>query len=422
MNAKRSKLPPKNKPEKALYDAMIHTRVIGAHDNAHPNNRVGARLECVDGTILSESNQTLLAFAQDASQATTVKVGSASPSKHAETALLARAAQEGHPTEGGTLTLTTVPCPNCMNFIAAAGIKKVIIDEQETEWEQRLGQHYRATSLQIAANAGIEISRLSIEDKKREATEILVEIPPPTAQINFEDHVKQYSVTKAELGTLKPIATLKKTFADSIQQDKNPHSYKNGVVRAILPQQDGTYLIVEAEAVQIITYEHKKERLMQQNPLAGLQKQLNEITQEKETTEDASAIQSLSAQAKALEDEIKKHLDKYMTVVLPLDMVRATLSRHGIPVTKGTYFECTGIPSSHELVAFHDIADKAYLNIADKEKLWKPIDKDALEAYAAIGCDLTLPPEKRTVNNLLKKLLKPGSVTHKGEAPHCGCC
>lgn len=48
-----------------------------------------------------------------------------STATHAETAVLARAAREGHATDGAVMYVTDFPCPPCAKLVAAAGIARL---------------------------------------------------------------------------------------------------------------------------------------------------------------------------------------------------------------------------------------------------------------------------------------------------------
>lgn len=156
-----------------LYEAMLaarNTLTDEEADHLHPEktHRVGAALILADGTLLTSSNLFLKELLDEDDDPLHFKIGNASPTIHAEVALLIKAIDNGLHTEGASLLLTDAPCPNCMKMLIAAGISNIYIDaagfERKGSWYDRRGEYFDHFSKVLAAENGVSIYRIESDD------------------------------------------------------------------------------------------------------------------------------------------------------------------------------------------------------------------------------------------------------------------
>jgi dCMP deaminase len=93
--------------------------------------QVGAALRFADGTVRAAANvhhpHALSPYAQgdprsNFTQGVELELSTAT---HAEAALIAQAARDGHATAGGEIYVTDFPCPPCAKLIANAGLRRL---------------------------------------------------------------------------------------------------------------------------------------------------------------------------------------------------------------------------------------------------------------------------------------------------------
>lgn len=73
---------------------------------------------------------------------------------HAEANAITKVAKSSNSSDGATLYVTSSPCMECSKLIIQAGIKRVVYCDE-----------YRCTDgIELLERAGIEISRISIDD------------------------------------------------------------------------------------------------------------------------------------------------------------------------------------------------------------------------------------------------------------------
>ncbi len=120
------------------------------------------------------------------------KIGNASPTIHAETAVILAAP---HGVKGADMYVTDPLCPNCMKNIVEAGIKRLFIDKGgfNREFYRKNKNHFDSQSMSIARRGGVSIYTV---DTLTEIIQPLFEAdkkdtPPNDSPIEIEtiDHV-----------------------------------------------------------------------------------------------------------------------------------------------------------------------------------------------------------------------------------------
>ncbi len=121
--------------------------------------QVGAAMRLLDGSTLAAHNEhsphRLSPYAAGDPRANLHRgVGlELSTARHAEAALIGRAAREGRATAGATMFVTDFPCPPCAKLIAAAGVAKLYFVEGYAVLD---GQ-------EVLAAAGVEVVRVDAD-------------------------------------------------------------------------------------------------------------------------------------------------------------------------------------------------------------------------------------------------------------------
>ncbi|WCB93783.1 dCMP deaminase [Baekduia alba] len=124
------------RPERVVSEDEVFAELAGAAEDAAARSidwwrQVGAALRFADGTVRAATNEhhphALAPYAagdprSNFTQGVELELSTAT---HAEAALIARAAREGHATAGGEIYVTDFPCPPCAKLIANAGIARV---------------------------------------------------------------------------------------------------------------------------------------------------------------------------------------------------------------------------------------------------------------------------------------------------------
>jgi dCMP deaminase len=78
---------------------------------------------------------------------------------HAEASVIAQAAKNGIPLKGGSMYVTTFPCPACARIIAESGISKLYFEEGYSRLEGK----------EVLEEAGIKIFRVSTKEDEQTA-------------------------------------------------------------------------------------------------------------------------------------------------------------------------------------------------------------------------------------------------------------
>jgi deoxycytidylate deaminase len=266
-----------------VYDLMQRAvDIVGT--SPHPTNKIAATLGLGDYHI-SYTNEWPGPIATHIG--TQTKIGNASGTVHAETACILEAPH----TDGASLFVTDVPCPNCIKNMAEAGIKALYIDHKgfDKDFALRRGHLFESMAMRICEKAGISVYKIFRKDKK---TETILAIPeaykPP---LEKPPHVE---------ALIQPPS--KSLFENCIAKE----SKKFGGVFALAFAHDtqGTYFMISAEPHPAIGY----------------------------TT-----------------DTIEKPEDKYNFLLEPVNRVLMTAARQGLFIDKN-YIYCSRVPTARELV------------------------------------------------------------------------
>lgn len=396
---------------------------------------VGAVFRLSNGLVVYGSNEWLDYLAPERNIKT--KIGSSSPSKHAEPATIACAAQQGLATDSSDLFITDPLCPNCMNAVVASGVKNIYIDAKAfeapedggSEWYSRRAFHFDKTSMQIAANAGVNVFKAHLDPESETATYEKITSPPVTKNIKFLDsfdgdqiddvydhpdkgnsaiiskaHRKYefakaagrkildrldwrhqaggdhediegvfgFSRIKASQFNLEEYKNEMRKFLKSHRSKNIKENGDNALAALVLPPKygDDCYTVVLATSLSTVDKEDKLKSLMSAPEFAALSP-----------------------------DQQRKESKKYQAKLYPVDHLRAILGRTGIVVPEGTQLITSCTPTSHEQVGLHDIMDRFQLHILDKKASWMTKDKDALQTLREAGVSPLTPPSERVTNN-----------------------
>ncbi|MGB4106469.1 MAG: deoxycytidylate deaminase [Alphaproteobacteria bacterium] len=148
------------------YDLMQQAvDIVGTSE--HPTNKVAAALAGNDAGrpfAIARTNYWPPSIAEKIGRE--MKIGNSSGTVHAETACLLDAPA----TEGATLFVTDVPCPNCVKNMAEAGVRAMYIDHKgfTKDFALRRGGHFDNMSLRICEKAGIAVYKIFRKEKRIE--------------------------------------------------------------------------------------------------------------------------------------------------------------------------------------------------------------------------------------------------------------
>lgn len=149
------------------YELMqMAVDIVGTSE--HPTNKVAATLAYdfagEPSYVLSCTNYWPEAIAEKIGRE--MRIGNASGTVHAETACLLNASH----TNGTSLYVTDVPCPNCVKNMAEAGVRALYIDHKgfTKDFALRRGGHFENMSLRICEKAGIAVYKIFRKEKRIE--------------------------------------------------------------------------------------------------------------------------------------------------------------------------------------------------------------------------------------------------------------
>ena len=425
----------KNDEQKQAYELIELARQVQG-TSKQKSTPVGAVLRLSNGHIVYSSNQWLDYLAPD--RDIKAKIGSSSPSKHAEPAAISLAAQSGLATDSSDLFITDPLCPNCMNAVVASGVMNIYIDAKAfdapekggSEWYARRAFHFDKTSMQIAANAGVSVFKAHLDLESQTATYEKIAPPPVTQNIKFLDSFDGDNVDEVYDHPDKCNSAI-------ISKAQRKYEFAKAAGRQILGnlawQHDdkgseddieGVFGFSRIKASQFDLEDYKNEirRFLKQNKSKNIKENgdnalaalilppkygddcytvilatsLSTIDKDdkKNMLKTAPEFAALSP------DKQRKERKKYQAKLYPLDHLRAILGRNGISVPKGTQVIASCIPTSHETVGLHDIMGRVQLHILDRKASWMPKDKAALQFFKKVGASLLLAPEDRVTNDL----------------------
>lgn len=145
---------------------LVQKAVNIVNDSPHKTNKIAAALWVPDGPedgrIAARTNFYPKEIAD--TLGTEDKIGNASPTVHAEFAVLI----PGGKTEGASMAITDLFCPNCAKYMAEAGVKAVYIDHKgfDKDWAKRNGKDFEHMSMKIAQHAGISVYVVNRKERK----------------------------------------------------------------------------------------------------------------------------------------------------------------------------------------------------------------------------------------------------------------
>ena len=143
-------------------------------ESEHPKNKIAATLAGTtrDGKPFHVSAVNGWPAAIKEKIGTDTKIGNSSGTVHAETACIIKAPM----TDGSSLFVTDLLCPNCVKNIAESGVKNLYIDHKgfDKDWAARNGDHFAHMSMRICEHAGINVYKIH---RKEERLEPILEIP-----------------------------------------------------------------------------------------------------------------------------------------------------------------------------------------------------------------------------------------------------
>lgn len=295
----------------------------------HPTNKVAATLAGAgaDGQAFSISRTNYWPLLIKESFGTETRIGNSSGTLHAETACLLAAPGSN----GASMYVTDLPCPNCVKNMAEAGIKNLYIDHKgfSKDFALRRGDHFESMSLRICEKAGINVHRIFRKEKR---IEDILKIAPDFTPI----------IERPAIVTLLNNAPSKDFFTLLIGTKKEYYRDRNFAL-TIASNKSGQSYIVSAES----------------HPCPGYTAQTVEKTD-----------------------------DKYSSFLQPLNRVLMTSARYGLKINNG-YLYASRTPTSRELVDMVG-AELTHIIIGDPAKARDPDALAALKRLMGAGIITTL--------------------------------
>lgn len=349
-----------------VKEGLAEAHDVAAAQSAHPTHKIGVVAHLENGVRMASANVWLRHFSSDFDAK--VRVGSSSPSKHAETALLAKLSQAGEKAQGATLYITDPPCPNCMNGLAAAGVGHIVMDRAGVEggsaWYQKRARHFDQTSRQIAANAGISLWVAARQDG------VVTSVPGLKPTCDFDP---------SAMFTVEDTLLSRDDLSPWLSGDAVPPCLDEGEAWAMLclpvQAEGGGYRILTARTATTLVDGDRK-RLMAAS----------------EGWSDLSADKQLA------------ELEKYKRQIYPLDFARFICARLGLEIREGAHIVSSCVPASRELVNMCDVLPYIQLHVRDDTQCWMAEDKQALQRFLGVGAGLRLPPVRRKTNDVVNEI------------------
>ncbi len=177
--------------------ALMHKARDVESQSAHPTHKVGAVLCGKDSDghdyCVARANFWPKLLKNHIGQ--DEKLGNASTTVHAEIAAIIDALA----TEGATLYITDLPCPNCAKVIAEARVKHVYIDSHthETPLGKKIRPYFDDISSLILKSAGIDVFEIDLEKKKI----VPIVKAPANTLLQVQRPIKQVMVNSENINT-----------------------------------------------------------------------------------------------------------------------------------------------------------------------------------------------------------------------------
>lgn len=178
----------------------------------HTTNKIAAALSGKDSNgkpfLISRTNFYPPAIEKALGQEQ--KIGNASPTIHAEMAVL----QAAPKTEGSAIAITDPFCPNCAKYMAEAGVKTVYIDHKglDKDWANRNGDDFEDMSMRIAKHAGINV--YVVNRKKEELTTIFESSSGYAPRVENPIYLEKYDGPREIPAFMAFVAERKKSYKD----------------------------------------------------------------------------------------------------------------------------------------------------------------------------------------------------------------
>ncbi len=213
--------------------------VVGGSE--HPTNKIAATLAGADhaGRVYSVTEVNYWPEPIRKKIGTETRIGNASGTVHAETACIfhARAA-----TEGASMFVTDLPCPNCVKNVAEAGVRNLYIDHKgfDKDFARRRGGDFQNMALHICEKAGINVFKLF---RKEERMETILAVP------------EGYSPVLERPARIVPLAfpPNHEKFGEMIEDERRFHD-RRAFASAIARDHTGRCFLVSAEIHPIIGF------------------------------------------------------------------------------------------------------------------------------------------------------------------------
>jgi dCMP deaminase len=189
----------------------------------HPANKIAACLFGTDERGMAYSIARTNFWPQPIADkiGTTLRIGGASGTVHAETAVIFA----GSYTNGASLCVTDPFCPNCAKNMAEAGIRTIYIDHKgfDKDFASRRGDEFLNLSMSICEKAGISVYEIRRKEQKLSP---ILEIPKsyrPAEENPVQVALFDKSPGRADFAALVRSARLPESgkFAMALAADRN---------------------------------------------------------------------------------------------------------------------------------------------------------------------------------------------------------
>ncbi len=238
--------------------SYINTARKAEQSSKHPTHKVGATIVGKDSNgdeyIISKPNFWPQALENTLGRDT--KLGNASTTVHAEVAAILSAPA----TQGATLYVTDLPCPNCSKVMAESAIEKIYIDANthNTPLGKKMKRYFDLASKPILQSAGI-----SVYEVNDNLNTIKTIISPQNISISQNNPtILQISAKKEDINHenfIEMIRNNKKTAPFSACFAKN----KQGLHKFILAEPQTSIGLSIYKANSISTAQNKYEPVLQ---------------------------------------------------------------------------------------------------------------------------------------------------------------
>lgn len=259
--------------------------------SAHPTNKIAATLAGItaQGAEFSISRINLWPDAIRDKIGTETRIGNSSGTLHAETACLLAAPR----TDGSAFFVTDPPCPNCVKYMAEAGVKALYIDHKgfDKDFAKRRGGHFETMAMRICEHAGIAVYKIF---RKEERMEPILQIAP-----DYKPPIENPAVIESINGEV-----LSASLLSDYTKSKEAQFSSSPFAIAAAQDENGKIFLISAPVHPVIGY----------------------------TTET-----------------LEKPEEKYSFLLQPVNRLLMTAARYGMRLMPGTLYS-SRVPTARELV------------------------------------------------------------------------